>query len=142
MKCNSSTFVYGTLITGNYPFGFLGNHGVTIPYNMTVTINCTEKSIIKILNITVKENSRCKPKRCELLEEQELNIKKLCDGEKTCNVTSNIPNSCLNDFGFLNYSYTCTGKNKEYKNIPNYSQYPKISKSFFVIKHISKSMFF
>ncbi|CAC5426847.1 unnamed protein product [Mytilus coruscus] len=70
-------------------------------------MNCTATTVINILNITLNENSKCKPTHCILSEEQKITTKAICDEQHACNITANIPNSCLFDLGFLNYSYTC-----------------------------------
>lgn len=72
-------------------------------------MNCSATTVLKILNITVNENIKCKPKDCMLSDEQKNTMKASCDQQHACNITSNIPNSCLLELGYLNFSYTCKG---------------------------------
>lgn len=49
--------------------------------------------------------------QCSLTDEEMSNIKKSCNDEMTCSITSIVPDSCLfNNYGHLNISYSCKGK--------------------------------
>ncbi|CAG2227590.1 unnamed protein product [Mytilus edulis] len=45
--------------------------------------------------------------KCSLSEQDHFRIRNTCNGQSSCNITSNIPNSCLLELGFFSLSYSC-----------------------------------
>ncbi|VDI45867.1 Hypothetical predicted protein [Mytilus galloprovincialis] len=82
-------------------------HSVTVPFNKTIPILCTGNTVIKLLNISVEENSKCAPVNCRLSEQEHFRTRNKCNGQRSCNITSNMPNSCLLELGFFSLSYSC-----------------------------------
>ncbi|XP_052069254.1 uncharacterized protein LOC127708424 [Mytilus californianus] len=80
---------------------------INIPFNTSIPIICTSNSVIKISNISVETNSKCAPKNCSLSEQENVRTRSTCNGQSSCNITSNMPNSCLLELGFFSLSYSC-----------------------------------
>ncbi|CAC5426848.1 unnamed protein product [Mytilus coruscus] len=80
---------------------------INIPFNNSIPIICTGNSAIKISNISVEKNSKCAPKNCSLSEQENVRTRNTCNGQSSCNITSNMPNSCLLELGFFSLSYSC-----------------------------------
>ncbi|CAC5365364.1 unnamed protein product [Mytilus coruscus] len=80
---------------------------ITVPFNKSIPINCTGNSVIKILNISTEANSKCAPDKCRLSDQENRRTRNSCNGQIGCNVTSNMPNSCLLELGFFSLSYSC-----------------------------------
>ncbi|XP_076073381.1 uncharacterized protein LOC143044987 [Mytilus galloprovincialis] len=82
-------------------------HLVTVPFNKTIPILCTDYTVIKLLNMSVEANSKCAPAKCSLSEQEHFRLRNTCNGQNRCNITSIMPNSCLLELGFFSLSYSC-----------------------------------
>ncbi|VDI81607.1 Hypothetical predicted protein [Mytilus galloprovincialis] len=77
------------------------------PSDKPISIKCTGNSVITISNISVEADSKCKPGNCSLSEQDKFEARNQCNGKSSCNITSNISNSCLLELGFFSLSYSC-----------------------------------
>ncbi|CAC5393954.1 unnamed protein product [Mytilus coruscus] len=74
-------------------------------------LSCARNSTITIVDLNVVQYSTSCPeyKQCNLTEEQTNAIKRRCNKETSCTISTIIPDTCLfNDYGHVTISYSCT----------------------------------
>lgn len=122
--CFAGYFIHNHFSLFLQSFVFSERHLTIInnPSNKPISIKCTGNSVITISNISVEADSKCKSGNCSLSEQDKFEARNQCNGKSSCNITSNISNSCLLELGFFSLSYSCLGK---YLGLSNFN-YQKI----------------
>ena len=87
---------------------------VTVPVNTAITVNCSNAFHESVLNITdiytEQQETDCKGELCGITTVEKNEIKQNCNAKTSCVLSAKHFNSCLQDYGYFNLSYSCQGK--------------------------------
>jgi len=110
-RCNVHHFISYTTLLIRYLFFVSDCQRINIEFPFDTgsrDIQCENKTVITITNITVTGRNKTNP--CILNTEDEESIKGDCDGQESCVIRTNWTSDCLWEHGYYTFTYTCRGK--------------------------------